>query len=466
MERFSSGKDSFSGQMCFGYTRQIMCMMLCFFMPLCFMGCHNDDAPEINEKDITLLNLKIEGSDGFSLSGEVDWFTFGSYDELISVEHYASMETLQQTFNPTDPGYYTYVAVMNAGNEFALGKTRENGIATLEDLFERINVIKGHYPDMNSGLVRVGLEEGRIVETTIKIQKGMMQLPGLCLNLIIPRPISEEFSEIKNMTRASKSESSLRYIVEVYESKNNSCIQHRSFHGSPNDVSSMGSLSLQYLTPGCYDVLIWADYSEDNNDVYYQTSSLKSVNLDTEVGSIVGTAKRNAYFAHFTDNLEQPELITKEITLNHPFACYQILSTDIQRYEEIKRSNNYPEIEDVEATIIYNGYFPSAFNVWSGLPNDAIAGHTLKGDIVPTPDGEIIVTNDYVFVGDSRSSISVDIILTDKKTGKAFSVIKDIKINYKRGYRTTIRGNFLTAGINSGNLQIEENWDGEYDIEF
>ena len=53
------------------------------------------------------------------------------------------------------------------------------------------------------------------------------------------------------------------------------------------------------------------------------------------------------------------------------FAKYHMVSTDIQRYLGFITANDYPALEDLEATISYQGFFPSSYDVHKNEPNSA-----------------------------------------------------------------------------------------------
>lgn len=77
---------------------------------------------------------------------------------------------------------------------------------------------------------------------------------------------------------------------------------------------------------------------------------------------------------------------------------------------------------------------------------------------------EATVGKDYVFVNGTESFVKVSITFRDNN-GKIISSIRNLQIDYRIGYLTTVRGNFLTASTGGG-IQIDTEWSGEYEIEF
>ncbi len=69
-----------------------------------------------------------------------------------------------------------------------------------------------------------------------------------------------------------------------------------------------------------------------------------------------------------------------------------------------------------------------------------------------------------VFVNGTESFVKVSITFRDNN-GKIISSIRNLQIDYRIGYLTTVRGNFLTASTGGG-IQIDTEWSGEYEIEF
>ena len=63
------------------------------------------------------------------------------------------------------------------------------------------------------------------------------------------------------------------------------------------------------------------------------------------------------------------------------------------------------------------------------------------------------------------SFVDVRVETTDGN-GKVVARADGIRIHYKRGYLTTVRGDFLTAGTSGGGIDIDTEWDGEYEVEF
>lgn len=60
------------------------------------------------------------------------------------------------------------------------------------------------------------------------------------------------------------------------------------------------------------------------------------------------------------------------------------------------------------------------------------------------------VGEDFVLTNGEESFVTATIRITDRTTGKAVSAVQNVKIPYRRGHLTTVKGCFLTAGNTSG----------------
>ena len=114
-----------------------------------------------------------------------------------------------------------------------------------------------------------------------------------------------------------------RYICEVYTGGNR-------YMRKVNTVTA-GTLQTTFdfkLVKGqTYDLLFWADCGNaDGSDLYYNTASLKNVEVLTT--QISCTDKRDAFFGNDQIALGETQ-ITKTVYLKRPFAQLNIITTDI-----------------------------------------------------------------------------------------------------------------------------------------
>lgn len=123
--------------------------------------------------------------------------------------------------------------------------------------------------------------------------------------------------------------------------------------------------------------------------------------------------------------------------------------------------------EEVTLTVQYEGYFPSAFNVANGKPSNAITNLSFTNALPEVPDGskEAQIASDWILTGGEDTFVNVNICIRDKN-GAVRTNTTGVKIAHKRNHQTIIRGNFLTAGIGSGGVNINTEWEDTYVIEF
>ena len=159
------------------------------------------------------------------------------------------------------------------------------------------------------------------------------------------------------------------------------------------------------------------------------------------------------------------------VTLTRPLARYRIVTTDVEGYNNlIAKGEALPPIEELEASVSYEGFLPTAFNVATGQPNDALQGIAYRAGIVAADgfagDEARQVGADFVLAGDDDSFVTVTVQLTDRTTGETVSTVRGVKIPYRRGELTTVSGTFLTAGRTSGGVEIDTDWGEDIVIEF
>lgn len=110
---------------------------------------------------------------------------------------------------------------------------------------------------------------------------------------------------------------------------------------------------------------------------------------------------------------------------------------------------------------------PSGFNVSTGKPNDAVGGISYSqvslhyNDV----DNEVLLGGDWVLVNGTESLVNVTVTVTDN-LGNTLCRASGVQINYRNNHLTTVYGNFLTAGINKGGIDINTEWSGIYNVWF
>lgn len=424
----------------------------------------DDDSVSLPEEPDTVLNLQIKAAEGQKLpEGNVHMFVFDDNDLLSLHLPYPSLDVLQRSFKPTKGGNHTYMLVMNVGAGFSLPETRAGltGLP-LSEFLQRLNLLADEHPDICTGIVRVSLEEGRITQATIEIQAGIVRLATLGLALTLPADAFPAYTE-QVETRSVPEGYGLRTVVEVWQPGGRNCLMHHVLPLAEADTV----LWLENLPLQACDIVLWADCvpAGQTADYHYTTSSLKAVTFNPDIDYTTGTDTRNAYAARLSVDLSAGDTIRRAVEMERPFARYRIVATDLQRYEQMRNVNGFPLLEDIEVRAAYTSYFPNSYNACEDRPNNA----TLEQSYLSTPaaatDSTVQLAADHVWVDNLDSSVRLTLAVVDRRTGDTLSLARDLDIRYRRGFLTTLTGDFLTAGKSAGSITVDERWDGEYNIE-
>ena len=152
------------------------------------------------------------------------------------------------------------------------------------------------------------------------------------------------------------------------------------------------------------------------------------------------------------------------VSLERPFAKYRLIATDVEAYYNlIEKGEALPPIEDLQVRVTYEGFFPMAFNVGTGKPNDALNTGIHYTSVPAVAEGydeakNIQLGADFVLTADDESFTTVTLQMIDIATGEAVTTVEHVKIPYKRGCLTTVTGNFLTASKTPGGVQVDTEW--------
>lgn len=241
------------------------------------------------------------------------------------------------------------------------------------------------------------------------------------------------------------------------------------------EIMPDGRLLVEFDAPlGAYGLMVWTDRTHTDrptDDCLYDTSTLNSVSIFADPYQ-AGVSLRDAsyYYGELNHDRELTEL---EITLERPLAKYRLMANDVSRYNELrdKYPDKYPPLSDLTVEVAYEYFFPSVFNVISRRPVDSATGvsyNSVLEEAAGFPaDKAVMIAHDCVLTNGSDSfvSLTVKVCAAD---GKEVASSSGIRVDYRRGYLTTVKGNFLTAGktTGSGGVSIDTEWENEIIIEF
>lgn len=438
------------------YLYIIMCTLSAIAFTACDKDAHDDEYPLGDGQGAFIVGLVSEQP-----VSNLNVFLFGSEGSTVVRKDYADPRTLASEYLPVAADSYTLVVVANVTDNDLPAQT------TVADLTDWLDEHAADRPDMLTASIQTSVAASEVKRLVLVLQGGTagIGLTDLTLRLTVPGKDMPDY-----VTRTgTDGDYSLRLVAEVYLKDSETRVHRRTQLCTPQtDGTYTATLGLQ---PGDYDLRLWADWTDGTTaDKYYNADDLSSVTVLTDSYTANGqTDEKDAWYAVQTVSLdgaaEQP------LTLVRPLARYRIVATDVEGYLNlIAKGEALPPIEELEASVSYEGFLPTAFNVATGQPNDALQGIAYRAGIVTAegyPEDEARqVGADFVLAGDDDSFVTVTVQLTDRTTGETVSTVRGVKIPYRRGELTTVSGTFLTAGRTSGGVEIDTDWGEDIVIEF
>lgn len=218
-----------------------------------------------------------------------------------------------------------------------------------------------------------------------------------------------------------------------------------------------------------YTLVVWTDYvaAGTETDLYYNTEDLQQIACtDPYTGStdyrdcLYGTASLD--LRPYRDQWNAS--VQAKVDMVRPLAKYEIIATDVD-YFLAKTKKQRATGGPFTITCSYSYFFPTVFDALSGKPCDWWPDVSFTTPLTVPDDGtqECTVATDYIFVNGSESSVVLSIEIHDSE-GNILSRIQDIQIPYQRGHITTLRGHFLTSGMEGG-IVIDPDYDGDIEVD-
>ena len=435
---------------------------MCTLSAIAFMACdkdaHDDEYPLGDGQGAFIVGLVSEQP-----VSNLNVFLFGSEGSTVVRKDYADPRALASEYLPVAADSYTLVVVANVTDNDLPAQT------TVADLTDWLDEHAADRPDMLTASIQTSVAAGEVKRLVLGLQGGTagIGLTDLTLRLTVP---GKEMPD--HVTRSGADGGrSLRLVAEVYLKDSETRVHRRTqLCTQQTDGTYTATLGLQ---PGDYDLRLWADWTDGTTaDKYYRADDLTSVTVLTDGYVANGeTDGKDAYCA-VQQAVSVGEGTDKvSVTLTRPLARYRIVATDVEGYNNlIAKGEALPPIEELETSVSYEGFLPTAFNVATGQPNDALQGIAYRAGIVAADgfagDEARQVGADFVLAGDDDSFVTVTVQLTDRTTGETVSTVRGVKIPYRRGELTTVSGTFLTAGRTSGGVEIDTDWGEDIVIEF
>lgn len=431
--------------------RRYIYIKICALVLLVWLTACNRD-PHEGERGLTVALDNSQCPD--VPIGTIKLCIYDTSGNLCATYEYADAHGIAAALLPLEAGHYTVAVVINADGEVT-------ETSTLTALHEWLEVEMNHDRDLLSGMAEVDVAEDGITRVTVPLRQGIFTLPTLCLLLTLPDPKLPDYTPAENKTRATGADYIIRCVAELVKAGTDNVVLHKAVTPEPQDD---GTYLVELSVPeGIYDLRLWTDYARTTAplaDTYYNTESLKAVSIATEPYTANTDAKDAAY--HNENDLTLPEEGTeKRIKLQRPLAKYRIIADDVETYRKLTEAEpeKYPPLEELTVTVQYDGYFPSEFNAGNNKVTDAITGIGFSATLTDTDTGvnELPIVTDWIMAS-GESSVIVTLTVRDSN-GNRICGVSGVRIAYKQGCMTTVRGKFFTAGISGGGITIDTDWE-------
>lgn len=436
-----------------------------FLLTSCDKTAH--EIPEDAPKDSPTVTVGINtDAIGETPLKDVHLYFFDSSEMLSKHTYYPTMQSLALDRMLMESGYYTIFAVLNTEESCVPTVSRAADLPkiTFGEFCQWVKSIdNGTYPNLATGLVRYEIKEG-VSQIIIDVKKGSeaVGFSNVTLNLTFPSPRLPDFVSSKAASRAADSDLKLRAVVEVYNKGTDTRVLRKEEFVTATATEGVYTSTMQ-LTPGDYDVRLWADYTTNaQTDNHYITSDTKSIKILGTDQYRANTDTRDAFTKALTLTVGNQDK-AEDITMHRPLAKYRLVANDVAKYNQLRAERNYPALEDLKISIVYEGFLPCAYNVSTQKPSDSVGGYGYVSALSEQNDDAATVGKDFVLVNGEQSFVTVTILFKDSN-GKTISGINGVRIDYRAGQLTTVSGNFLTAGV--GGVQVDTNWSGDYEVEF
>lgn len=399
-------------------------------------------------------------------------YGFDATQKMILHKYYPTQKELSADMFSLESGAYTFVAVLNVGQAFEPVTRADAPLSdiTLSQLLNYVKQSESEYPDMLTGMINRTITENEVmrIEIPLSDKSGGITATLVTVNVTLP---DAKFTEYQaNRVRATQPYN-LRGVAEFYQKGGTSLVSR--VKAVLTSTTTEGNYTLTAELPlDEYDMTLWVDYtgSDSADDLWYDTESLQAVTIiAADQTYAAGSDTREVFYGTATVTAAGTNA-SVTVATERPQAKYTLVANDVERYCQLMEANpeKYVPLDELSTQIIYEGYLPDGFNAQTGKPNHSSAGYQCSRTALPSvgeSDTEVKIGSDYVFVNGSESAVTVTVLVTDK-TGRTVSRVTGVEVAYKRNMLTTVRGDFLTAGVVTPGININTDWEGVHNVEF
>jgi hypothetical protein len=450
-------------------TVGVLCMAL-----LTLMGCSDkphdlpEDMPQEGAGCITIgFNTHLVADVPLQ---NVHIYVFDANDKFVQHKYYASMQEIALDRLQFELKKYTIYALLNTTPQTTPWEKVAPSVEVLNaDNFyikefsrwlaevEKTNL----YAGILSGILKHEVKNGlQLIIIDLNSGTGAPQIPDeteLTLELTYPSPLLPDFIQVRSGENVR-----LRAVVEAYKRGTDERVMRKETFVEKVNDQGLHTAKVTLLE-GEYDLRIWGDYAlEANKDYHYNTANTKNIQILPKESYKANTDSRDC-FVQADAITVSGSTQTKALTLTRPLAKYRLVATDLKKYEEIRVKKGYPPLSDLQITVSYDGFLPCGYNIMQAELAGAAEGYAYASTVSDVALDEATICKDYVFVNGTQSSVSVTILLKNA-AGQTIGGIKEVKVDYRIGQLTTIRGNFLTAG-QGGGIEIDTEWGDDIEVE-
>lgn len=404
--------------------------------------------------------------------GDTHLYGFDATQKMILHKYYPTQKELSSDLFMLESGAYTFVAVLNVGQAFEPVTRADAPLhdVTLSQLLNYVKQSESDYPDILTGMIHRTITENEVmrIEIPLSDKAGGFTTTLVTVNVTLPDAAFTEYQA--NRVRATQPYN-LRGVAEFYQKGGTALVSRIAAVLTPTATEGNYTLTTE-LPQDEYDLTLWVDYtgSDSADDLWYDTETLQAVTIIAPDRTYAtGSDTREVFYGTATVTAAGTDA-SVTVTTERPQAKYTLVADDMERYRRLMVANpeKYVPLDELSTQIVYEGYLPDGFNAQTGKPNHSSAGYQCSRTALPTvgeSDAEVRIGSDYVFVNGSESAVTVTVLVTDK-TGRTVSRVTGVEVAYKRNMLTTVRGDFLTAGVVSPGIHINTDWEGVHNVEF
>lgn len=267
------------------------------------------------------------------------------------------------------------------------------------------------------------------------------------------------------------------FVVELFEGDFGTEPVLREETCVPREADGSASIILtELLNAGTYRLAAFASCVKDEhgNGSAYDFSDLGNIRFANEeyVGA---TDLKECYDLRMEIDLPYEDWFAKDTvtaTLESPVGRVEVISEDAadfitktfnQEGGMGTKADNEEFWQAYGARWDYALYFPTRYDVYTGVPIDSELGIRFTSDVIQLTDTEVLMGYDYAFVNGDATKVNITVSLTDRQTGEILNSYSGLSAEIHKGRTTVIRGEFLTASQGSG-IGIDPEFDGDIDI--